>query len=302
MVPGIVIGGDKKQSEKARLRKGITILACTPGRLLDHLQSTQSFRVDNLRWLVLDEADRLLELGFEQTLKSILELLDSKGKAGKLRRDRQGVSESAMSVEFPQTSNGRQTILCSATLPDNVRQLANQSLDRPITFNAATTSPTAVGGDPAGKDGDNTDEKGQMYSIPSQLEQTCIITPAKLRLVTLISLLKIILRDAPLAKILVFMSNCDSVDYYQHLIATATELNSEGNDGSGSESSDDDDDDVARVIKRLSGKPKSDKKPKFADKQKPPKSKRDNFKKNKANQEDEEDPIWLPSVMLAAGD
>ncbi|KAJ2354694.1 ATP-dependent RNA helicase dbp7, partial [Coemansia sp. RSA 2618] len=80
IVPGIVIGGDKKQSEKSRLRKGVTVLACTPGRLLDHLESTQSFFVDHLRWLVLDEADRLLELGFEETLTKILVLLDEKAK------------------------------------------------------------------------------------------------------------------------------------------------------------------------------------------------------------------------------
>ncbi|KAJ3068063.1 ATPdependent RNA helicase [Rhizoclosmatium hyalinum] len=65
IVPGLVVGGDKKKSEKARLRKGCTILVSTPGRLIDHLKTTQSFELGNLRWLVLDEADRFLELGFE---------------------------------------------------------------------------------------------------------------------------------------------------------------------------------------------------------------------------------------------
>jgi ATP-dependent RNA helicase DDX31/DBP7 len=41
LVPGTVLGGEKKKSEKARLRKGVTILVCTPGRLLDHLQTTK---------------------------------------------------------------------------------------------------------------------------------------------------------------------------------------------------------------------------------------------------------------------
>jgi hypothetical protein len=66
IVPGIVVGGEKKKSEKARLRKGINLLVSTPGRLLDHLKTTQCFEAGNLRWLVLDEADRLLELGFEE--------------------------------------------------------------------------------------------------------------------------------------------------------------------------------------------------------------------------------------------
>jgi hypothetical protein len=53
---------------QARLRKGVTLLVATPGRLLDHLENTASFRTHDLRWLVLDEADRLLDLGFEQKI------------------------------------------------------------------------------------------------------------------------------------------------------------------------------------------------------------------------------------------
>ena len=66
IVPGLLSGGEKRKSEKAKLRKGCTIIVATPGRLLDHLQSTASFICDShsLQWLVLDEADRLLDLGF----------------------------------------------------------------------------------------------------------------------------------------------------------------------------------------------------------------------------------------------
>lgn len=59
-----VHGGESRSREKARLRKGVHVLVATPGRLLDHLQNTEAFRVDALAWLVLDEADRLLDLGF----------------------------------------------------------------------------------------------------------------------------------------------------------------------------------------------------------------------------------------------
>lgn len=52
------LGGEKRKSEKARLRKGLPILVATPGRLLDHLKMTASFKIVKLRWLVLDEADR----------------------------------------------------------------------------------------------------------------------------------------------------------------------------------------------------------------------------------------------------
>ena len=72
IIPGLLVGGENRHHEKTRLRKGVTVLVATPGRLLDHLQSTTSFVTSNLAWLVLDEADRLMDLGFEQTVTSIV--------------------------------------------------------------------------------------------------------------------------------------------------------------------------------------------------------------------------------------
>jgi len=75
LVGGSIVGGEKKKSEKARLRKGVVILVATPGRLLDHMRSTECFKLQQLRYLVLDEADRLLDMGFENSLLSIVALL-----------------------------------------------------------------------------------------------------------------------------------------------------------------------------------------------------------------------------------
>ncbi|CAN0067707.1 unnamed protein product, partial [Hapterophycus canaliculatus] len=69
LVPGSLSGGERRKGEKARLRKGVTVLVCTPGRLLDHLKSTKCFKRDSLRWLILDEADRLLDMGFEKQVR-----------------------------------------------------------------------------------------------------------------------------------------------------------------------------------------------------------------------------------------
>eukprot|EP00026_Physarum_polycephalum_P006212 Phypoly_transcript_06254.p1 GENE.Phypoly_transcript_06254~~Phypoly_transcript_06254.p1 ORF type:complete len:581 (-),score=128.76 Phypoly_transcript_06254:41-1783(-) len=74
---GILMGGTSRASEKERLDKGVNILVCTPGRLLDHLANTATFMYKHLRCLIIDEADRILEVGFEQDLRKILELLPS---------------------------------------------------------------------------------------------------------------------------------------------------------------------------------------------------------------------------------
>tara|TARA_B110000285_G_scaffold233078_1_gene305810 strand:- start:1043 stop:1786 length:744 start_codon:yes stop_codon:yes gene_type:complete len=78
MVCTTIMGGESPQREKARLRKGCVILICTPGRLLYHLQSTASLKLDNLKYLIFDEADRMLDLGFEREMNQCLDLIKSK--------------------------------------------------------------------------------------------------------------------------------------------------------------------------------------------------------------------------------
>lgn len=58
IVPGLIIGGEKKKSEKARIRKGMNIIVATPGRLVDHIRTTECLSLAKLQWLVFDEADR----------------------------------------------------------------------------------------------------------------------------------------------------------------------------------------------------------------------------------------------------
>jgi ATP-dependent RNA helicase DDX18/HAS1 len=72
---GLVMGGANRRAEADRLIKGVNILVGTPGRLLDHLQHTRGFVFKNLQCLVIDEADRILEVGFEDELRSIMKLL-----------------------------------------------------------------------------------------------------------------------------------------------------------------------------------------------------------------------------------
>ena len=65
---GLIIGGANRKAEADRLVKGVNILVCTPGRLLDHLANTKGFNFSRLQMLIIDEADRILEQGFEEDI------------------------------------------------------------------------------------------------------------------------------------------------------------------------------------------------------------------------------------------
>ena len=72
---GLIMGGANRRTEADRLGKGVNLIIATPGRLLDHLQNTKNFVVRNLLAFVMDEADRILEQGFEDDLRAILKLV-----------------------------------------------------------------------------------------------------------------------------------------------------------------------------------------------------------------------------------
>ena len=98
---GIVIGGANRSAEADKLVKGVNLLIATPGRLLDHLQNTKGFVYKNVKALVIDEADRILEVGFEDEMRQIIKMLPKEE---------------------------RQTMLFSATQTTKVEDLARISL------------------------------------------------------------------------------------------------------------------------------------------------------------------------------
>lgn len=99
---GLVIGGKDVKEEKYRIG-GMNIIIGTPGRVLHHMDETANFNCDTLKILVLDEADRILDLGFEKQLNAVLKNLPA----------------------------DRQTLLYSATQTKNIKQLARLSLSNP---------------------------------------------------------------------------------------------------------------------------------------------------------------------------
>jgi len=75
---GLIMGGANRNAEAKKLDEGVNILVATPGRLLDHLQNTKGFLYKNLQCLIIDEADRILDVGFEEEMKRIVKYLPKK--------------------------------------------------------------------------------------------------------------------------------------------------------------------------------------------------------------------------------
>lgn len=148
IVPGLVIGGEKKKSEKARLRKGVNILIGTPGRMADHVDNTMRLSFRKTKFVVLDEGDRLIDLGFEEALTQILAAVSSE----------------------------RTSVLCSATMNAQASRLKTLVLSDPVIW---------VREQPADQSG-KSDFGAE--NTPGQLVQRLAIVPAKLRLVTLAAL------------------------------------------------------------------------------------------------------------------
>lgn len=237
LVSGLLIGGENRTHEKSRLRKGLPILVSTPGRLLDHLQNTSSFNVGKCRWLVLDEADRLMDLGFEESIKGILQALDGRRKLA-VQAIEEGKSHEVGGWDW---TRRRRTVLCSATIKENIQHLAGTALIRPIVVKAieATDSQSTPNG--ASKAVESPLE--EKFTPPSQLSQKYIVAPLKLRLVTLIALLRTLLAQAQSRigiKIIVFLSCTDSVDFHWQLLGKSS---MEDNSAKASAVSDDNDND-----------------------------------------------------------
>ncbi|AMD19849.1 HCL302Wp [Eremothecium sinecaudum] len=115
---GIVIGGANRRQEAEKLVKGVNILIATPGRLLDHLQNTKGFVFKNLKALIIDEADRILEIGFEDEMRQIIKILPNEE---------------------------RQTMLFSATQTTKVEDLARISLrPGPLFINVDSEKETST--------------------------------------------------------------------------------------------------------------------------------------------------------------
>uniref|UniRef100_A0A8C6HQZ6 ATP-dependent RNA helicase n=1 Tax=Mus spicilegus TaxID=10103 RepID=A0A8C6HQZ6_MUSSI len=186
IVPGVLMGGEKRKSEKARLRKGINILISTPGRLVDHIKSTKNLHFNRIRWLIVDEADRILDLGFEKDITVIL---------------------NAVNAECQK----RQNVLLSATLTEGVTRLVDISLHNPVSIsvldkNCNQPNPKEV-----------ASIQLNSFAIPESLDQHVVLVPSKLRLVCLAAFILQKCKFEKNQKMIVFFSSCELVEFHYSL-------------------------------------------------------------------------------------
>jgi ATP-dependent RNA helicase RhlE len=116
LTAAVVIGGVGMGPQEHAFRSGVDVIVATPGRLLDHLSHSYA-KLDSIEHLVLDEADRMLDMGFLPDIRRILKFIPAK----------------------------RQTLFFSATIPAPIATLASQMLKNAATINMGRTSAPAVG-------------------------------------------------------------------------------------------------------------------------------------------------------------
>jgi superfamily II DNA/RNA helicase len=111
----VVFGGMDMKPQTAELKRGVEVLVATPGRLLDHIESKNAV-LNQVEYVVLDEADRMLDIGFLPDLQRILSFLPKQ----------------------------RTTLLFSATFSPEIRRLANSYLQDPVTIEVSRPNATAA--------------------------------------------------------------------------------------------------------------------------------------------------------------
>jgi len=110
----VIFGGVSINTQFAKLRKGVDVIVATPGRLLDHMQQ-KTIDLSKIEILVLDEADRMLDMGFIRDIRRILKVMPAE----------------------------RQNLLFSATFSNDIRRLAADLLNAPTEIQVATRNTTA---------------------------------------------------------------------------------------------------------------------------------------------------------------
>ena len=147
-------------SFRAAYRSKIDILICTPGRLVDHLRSTQGFHLGHLEWLVVDEADRLLNESFQEWVETVMPALQKESAD-----DEKLSNELLRSMRMQPPARVIQKIILTATFSTDISKLNSLQLRNPKLVIVGDKH-TFEGGEFGQNEQDNT-----LLSLPPTLEE-----------------------------------------------------------------------------------------------------------------------------------
>ncbi len=111
----VLIGGASMDRQLRQIKQDPHVIVCTPGRLIDHLEQ-RTVRLDKVNVLILDEADRMLDMGFAPQINKILQTVPEE----------------------------RQTLMFSATMPEEITRIANKYMKKPVRIEIARAGTTAT--------------------------------------------------------------------------------------------------------------------------------------------------------------
>lgn len=215
LVVGDVSGGTSRDKEKASLRKGVTVLCATPGRLADHFDSTKAFVYSEISYVVFDEADMLVHLGFEKQMCSCMERLQKASPGvrvclGSATADERVVRFARRYVQDAKVIGGLFAGSSGAARP--LGEAGGGVLGRP------ERAPAPQGA--AEGDGSRATSAPLAASVvPASLKQSFVIVPTKMKLAALLASLAYETARDPNVRILVFAESREVCNFLADICA-----------------------------------------------------------------------------------
>lgn len=154
----------------------IDILICTPGRLVDHMRSTKGFTLDYVQWLVIDEADRLLNQSFQEWVETVMNVLEAEKPYDHLSIRQKLL----LDIGYPREKRAIRKIILSATLTKDIGKLSALKLRRPRLVLVDTAVPNVA---ESHDDGTSLESKGvdtgpteehEGYDLPPTLHEKAL--------------------------------------------------------------------------------------------------------------------------------
>ena len=222
VVYGTMMGGQKVETEKKKLRKGLNIIITTPGRLLYHLKNTENLNFNKLKIIIIDEADLMLDMGFEKDIKECFKLIIKKTE---------NEYNNVENVELnPDLFKKFKIYLISATIDNKIRKMSNYFMKgfKAIGFEKEDNDNNKKENNNEIKEDNIINHNNYLSNLKQQnITQLYSYIYDEFKLVHLIAFLYNNFQK----KTIIFVSTCDLCEYLSKII-TEIEININNNDKS----------------------------------------------------------------------